>query len=515
MRSLIAAITTVLVAFLGGTAIAQPEAGRFFPTAPQAYDYLGTSVDVSGNVMIAGAPGDNVVGAKHAGSAYIYRFDGVNWNFEQRVISSAPKENGRHGSAVAIDGTDAVIAGTDQIQTFRFNGSSWVAGQLIPITASSDNGVPQSVSMDNGVIAVGRQYTGGASGGEVYVFRDVGGTWTPEQVLLSPGAFANAQFGTSVSVRGNRIAVGSPKSNSPLAPTTGMVFFYLWNGTNWTHDGQLHASDGFTGDLFGQSIELDDDRLIVGAPGADSPGHLWTGVAYIMRKDSTWVLEQKLDGSHTNFWGVFGNAVAINDDFAIIGSKIGLYSNTGGGAFAYQRAGTQWVNDRVLSAGNPHEMNNFGAAVAIDGDTVVSGAPWSYYPPWALVGSAHMFDLNEYPGCPGTNGKIPKLLVPDEMEIGESSGNLFILNAVPNGHAFLAVSPLSGSLPLGGGCVLETLPPLILVGPFALSQNGDMVTSFAIPASFPPASITMQVAITDPAAPVRVTTTARVDIELQ
>lgn len=498
----------------GSVAFAQPEEKRFYPTAPQAYDYLGTSVDISGDVMIAGAPGDSVVGAKHAGAAYLYRFDGVNWNFEQRVISTSPKADARHGSGVAIDGQYAAITGTDEVQTFHYNGSSWVPGQLIPI-AFPQTTAAQSISMDTGVMVVGRQFSGGAAGGEAYVFRNIGGTWVQEQILLSPGAYASASFGTSVSIHGGRIAVGAPLSNSPVSAAAGMVFLHQWDGNSWVPEANLHAADGDYEDWFGHRVELDDDQLIIGAPNANSPGHLWSGAAYVMRKDAAWVLEQRLDASHTSFWGQFGNAVAIEDDVLVVGAKIGLYTSNGGAAFVYQRSGTQWTNDRALSAGNPSDASNFGASVALDDETVVAGAPWSSFSPFPLVGSAHIFDLNTYPGCPGSNGKVPKLVVPDQMSIGGTSGNLFIYNSVVNGIAFVAVSPVSGSLPLNGGCVLETLPPLVLLGPIPLGVSGDYVTAFPIPASVPPTSVTVQIVITDPGAQGRVTTTGRVDVTLQ
>jgi len=499
----------------GSVAFSQPEEIRIYPTAPQGYDYLGTSVDVSGNVMIAGAPGDSVVGAKHAGAAYFYRYDGVDWNFEQRAISSTPKLDARLGGSVAIDGDFAAIAGSDQVQTFRYNGSSWVHGQLLSIAPPAQPWIAQSVSMDADVMVVGRQFSAGAAGGEAYVFRNIAGTWTQEQVLLSPGAYAAGSFGTSVSIHGNRIAVGAPLSNSPVSTAAGMVFLYQWDGVGWAPETNLHAADGDYEDWFGQRVDLADDRLIIGAPNADSPGHLWSGAAYVMRKDATWVLEQRLDANHTSFWGQFGNAVAIEGDVVVVGAKIGLYTSISGAAFVYQRAGTQWTNDRTLSAGNPSEASNFGASVAVCGDTVVAGAPWSSFPPYPQVGSAHVFDLNTYPGCPGSNGKVPKLVVPDQMTIGGTSGNMFIYNSVVNGNAFVAVSPLSGSLPLSGGCVLETLPPLILLGPIPLGLSGDYVTAFPIPASVPPTSVTVQIVITDPGAQGQVTTTGRVGVTLQ
>lgn len=85
----------------------------------------------------------------------------------------------------------------------------------------------------------------------------------------------------------------------------------------------------------------------------------------------------------------FAHCVAISGDTAVVGSpgedgaSAGVYGDQSsdgisgsGAAYIFVRKGTTWELQAYVKATNPGVWDEFGASVAIDGDTVVVGAPY-------------------------------------------------------------------------------------------------------------------------------------------
>src|SRR5262249_29516736 len=95
---------------------------------PQQGARFGASIAISGNAILIGASGDSTVGPD-AGAAYIFRFNGYLWNFEQKFVPDSP---GEFGYSVALDGDLAVVGAwledhyTGRVYIYRFDGASWV-----------------------------------------------------------------------------------------------------------------------------------------------------------------------------------------------------------------------------------------------------------------------------------------------------------------------------------------------------------------------------------------------------
>ena len=151
-------------------------------------------------------------------------------------------------------------------------------------------------------------------------------------------------------------------------------------------DVQLRASDATAGIMFGQSVAIDEDLIIVGAPSGE-------GAAYIYRYDGAdWNEEAKLVGSDTEADDLFGASVAISEDWAIVGAPMsdggGLFA---GAAYLFAYTGGEWTETTVLQ-GNTGDR--FGWSVAMDGLCAVVGA---FMADGATVdnGEAKVFELDE------------------------------------------------------------------------------------------------------------------------
>ncbi|HEY0193690.1 MAG TPA: FG-GAP repeat protein, partial [Kofleriaceae bacterium] len=73
--------------------------------------------------------------------------------------------------------------------------------------------------------------------------------------------------------------------------------------------------------------------------------------------------------------GLFGAAVAMSGDTAVIGaSRDAQHGDGAGAAYVFVRTGARWVQQAKLVAADGAANDNFGVAVAISGDTLVVGA---------------------------------------------------------------------------------------------------------------------------------------------
>lgn len=200
------------------------------------------------------------------------------------------------------------------------------------------------------------------------------------------------QFGTAVAISGDTLIVGAPQESSSAqgvngAETNDAAFFsgaayiYVRNGTNWTKQAYLKASDSQNYFYFGSAVAIDGDTVVVGAPSAN-PG----GSAYVfVRNGTNWTEQRLLKAS--NAGGDFGGAVSLSGDTVVIGAKSESSAATGvngvettygstlsGAAYVFVRSGTNWAKQAYLKASNANPQDQFGGAVALAGDTMVIGA---------------------------------------------------------------------------------------------------------------------------------------------
>ena len=156
---------------------------------------------------------------------------------------------------------------------------------------------------------------------------------------------------------------------------SGSAYIYRYNGSDWVEEAKLLASDGSVGDYFGSSVSLLGEVALIGADSDDDNG-LDSGSAYVFRfNGSSWVEEAKLMASDGAAGDLFGNAVSLSGDVALIGANYdddnGAFS---GSAYLFRFDGNSWVEEAKLMASDGAAFDEFGSAVALSGNKALVGA---------------------------------------------------------------------------------------------------------------------------------------------
>jgi hypothetical protein len=205
--------------------------------------------------------------------------------------------------------------------------------KLLADDLAADRQLGFSVAIDGDVAAIGAPFDSHLAGA-VYVFRRVAGVWVQEAKLAASLPDLGEQLGFWVDVSGDLIAASAP--SRPLGLHSGRVFVFRHDRSTWTEEDVLTASDGVPGDDLGLQVAARGDVIVATATDHASAA----GAAYVFRFDgSVWSEEVKLQASDATANDFFGGGLALEDDVVAVGAE---HENGQGAAYVFRRSGGGW-----------------------------------------------------------------------------------------------------------------------------------------------------------------------------
>ena len=339
-----------LVALVGGADINKGVPGFGWSVALTALHEHG-----SADFAAIGAARDNPKGDL-SGSAYIFARSRNTWKERAKLVASDGAKQDNFGWAVAIDRNIAVVG-----------------------SPGNDHA--------------------GSSSGAAYVFTFDGANWK-EKVKLIPAALdRSAALGTSVLVQKDTVIVGAPKQTHGGVRFTGAAFVFQREGDQWVESATLSAADADKSDGFGTSVAMSGDTVVVGAPLADTDRGKDAGAAYVFVRDGGgWKQEAKLSSSDAKKADQFGFSVAVAGHSVIVGAKTRDESEPGSGAaYSFARSDGVWEQKRKVVPDDPGQKINYGAWVALSGNTVIVSAHNGPNdgPEWGKGHAVHIYNGTE------------------------------------------------------------------------------------------------------------------------
>jgi len=199
-------------------------------------------------------------------------------------------------------------------------------------------------------------------------------SWKQQQKIVGNDTFGNDLFGYSVAIDRDTVIVGARDEDSS-GNNAGAAYIFTRTGSTWKQQQKIVGVDTSGNDKFGYSVAIDGDTVIVGAFTEDSSGND-AGAAYIFtRSVNVWSQQQKIVGVDTSGNDQFGYSVAIDGDTVIVGAIYEDSSgNDAGAAYIFTRSENVWSHQQKIVGNDTSGNDFFGNSVAIDGDTVIVGA---------------------------------------------------------------------------------------------------------------------------------------------
>ncbi len=362
-----------------------------------AGDEFGHSVAASGDTAVVGAWRQKS-GVMDSGAAYVFARSGAVWSQQVKLKDSHVDSFDKFGVSVAISG-DTMAAGVSDgeagpgagaVCVFNRTDDAWtLQAKVNAIDNATQNLFGLRVLISGDLAMVGAPYTNarGLGSGAVWVYARAGGDWALQQEVVPSDASAGDFFGSSLMVSGDTAIVGAYADDAPVSDC-GSAYVFTNSGGAWTEQAKLTASDAAPYDLFGESVAISGDIAVVGAPLDDGGDEVDCGSAYVFaRPQGAWWEVAKLVAPDATRDDYFGAAVDVDGDTIVVGSS----RSTTGTVYVFMPEGAAWSMRQKLMASDAGPGNRFGRSVALEGDTLVVGAPPEYVGAEIGTGAAYVF----------------------------------------------------------------------------------------------------------------------------
>jgi hypothetical protein len=293
----------------------------------------------------------------------------------------------RVGQSVSASGTRLAIGAPLSDGTFTDSGAVYIYESRNPdpvfdarLTAgdqSSASNFGFSVSVSGDFLAVGapRETRGGLSqAGSAYLFQRTSSGWVQLAKLISPAAASLERFGHAVALMGNNLLVSAPGNSNQ----SGAVYRFAKISEVWTLQETWVAPIPTPGHNFGYSLALNNSWAAVGmlqnAPEGTSPGE----VTLFLNMGGSWSVAQRISEAGAQLDDRFGVSLSLSGNSLLVGA-MGLASGAinNGGAVVFELQAGLWTQTQVLTPAITQANQFAGQSVAHTPNRIFFGAPYA------------------------------------------------------------------------------------------------------------------------------------------
>jgi hypothetical protein len=251
-------------------------------------------------------------------------------------------------------------------------------------------------------------------------------TFTQQELSSIGGEDGSDSFGHAVAIDGNLAVIGAPYHDSNFRINNGAVFVYELQNDQWQQVATVTSPTDKSGDLFGWSVDIQGDTIVVGSM-HDDMFSFNGGAAYVLYQGASvgeWEIAQSLPASNVRIGDRFGVSVAIDSGLIAVGNRFanGAAINSGTVNVFRSNEFRQFYEADIVESPIATEAQ-FGWDLDLYNQQLVVGAPRSE------TGSAFLYQLNEW----GQAWKETEL-VADSIRTGDRFGYSV---SISEGNAFV------------------------------------------------------------------------------
>jgi hypothetical protein len=334
---------------------------------------FGQSISIDGNRAAIAAP------AMFAhGVVYIFDFDGLNWNRTARIIADDIEIRDKFGNAVSLQGDRLLIGNYFDNDNGSFAGAAYIFelenGEWIQknrftagdISSSYGFGISLSLDGDRALIGSrGAKNGNGESVGAAYVFELVAGNWVETHKLIASDGDIGDEFGASVNLENNRAIVGS-RNDDDVETDSGAAYIFDFTAGMWVQTIKLTSMDSKIRSNFGLRLKLDGDRAVVSATSSNELPGVFSVSTYVYDLiGGVWSFSAKLEKKSSTV-SSGGGSVEISGDTIIVGSLSNIY--------VFKKAAGVWSESTSFTSLDVESTDAFGITMGFSGANIIVGA---------------------------------------------------------------------------------------------------------------------------------------------
>jgi FG-GAP repeat len=459
---------------------------KLLPIDGVAHDWFGGSIAIDDGIVAVGAVGadsdDDNGNGNGSGSAYL--FDASTGKQLFKLLPNDGMAGDNFGNSISIDNGIVVVGapyddsnGDDSGSAYLFDVSTGAQlFKLLPSDGATDEYFGNSISIDNGIVAVGRigDSPSGENSGSAYLFD--ASTGAQLFILFPSDGSEDDRFGTSIAIDNGIVIVGASLNNGNNE-NSGSVF--IFNAYTGEQIDKIFASDGEEDDYFGISIAIDNGVVAVGETGrtfAIGEAYLFSDPVPLVREDL------KLTASDGDTLDNFSRSIAIDDSIVAVGARRDDDNGTNSGsAYLFDACTGTQITKLLPNDGAPDD--EFGYSIAINNGIVAAGA-WRDDDNGTNSGSAYLFDastseqiakLHPSDGAArdwfGRSISIANGIVAVGADGGDDSGSAYLFDA-STGEQLSKLLPADGTAGDKFGWSIAIANGVVAVGAYLDDDNG-------------------------------------------
>ena len=270
----------------------------------------------------------------------------------------------------------------------------------------------RSVAIDGDLVAVGEGGDGGV--GAVYLYKRQGMVYVPETTLVAPDATPGTfpEFGRTVAIQGNMVIVGARFAQAGELERAGAVYVFRKQGDLWQFEDKIISPSPEDEDNFGRALAIQGDLLVVTA----RKSSLEEGAAYVfVYTGGIWIPQANLVASDQTPGAYFGQSVNIQGDLIAIGAR-NADPKGAGAVYLFRKADDGWTQIAKVTPSDGKKNDQYGFTVAISGDVMTVGSRRADPDGLTDAGAAYVYSLK------GDNVELVTRLTPIDASACDEFG---------------------------------------------------------------------------------------------
>lgn len=347
------------------------------------YDFFGDAMEIYENMALVGAKGADINGTWDAGMVYVFEYDGSQWQKHSEIFASNPERFANFGSSISVSGNTVMIgapvvkisgATVDSditrgaVYVFEYDGANWQqVDKIEPSALNSQIHFGSKISLNGDRAVISATASSVATSNilsSVFVFERENGVWVEKQQIPDPSVGENI-FGHSLQLVGDDILIGAPfDGDSHLFG--GAIYVYSKINDSWTVSDKLlpPEQEELSLSIFGINISALGDKFVTYSRVGNSLIGNKSAIHFYEKTGDHWGEIQRVESNLESF----GNGLAMLGDMTLTSCSTGGFLNL----CIYRQENGQWVEKRVIKKVKT-ERERFGAAIQImDNQLLVS-----------------------------------------------------------------------------------------------------------------------------------------------